>query len=97
MDDLINRAAPLEKAWDADTRCGYVQVVDVGDIEDAPAIEAEPVVYGQWVKDRDTIKCPACGFGMFPIPCFFKDGVCVGGPLIPKHCPDCGVRLENRA
>lgn len=22
-----------EKVWDADTRCGYVQVVDVGDIE----------------------------------------------------------------
>ena len=24
----------IDKAWDADTRCGYVQVVDVGDIED---------------------------------------------------------------
>ena len=32
----------VEKAWDADTRCGYVQVVDVGDILDAPTIiEAE--------------------------------------------------------
>ena len=30
-----------EKAWDADTRCGYVQVVDVGDIDDAPTIEPE--------------------------------------------------------
>ncbi len=28
----------VEKAWDADTRCGYVQVVDVGDILDAPTI-----------------------------------------------------------
>ena len=34
--------ALVEKAWDADTRCGYVQVVDVGDILDAPTIiEAE--------------------------------------------------------
>lgn len=24
----------IDRAWDADTRCGYVQVVDVGDIED---------------------------------------------------------------
>ena len=23
-----------EKVWDADTRCGYVQVVDIGDIEE---------------------------------------------------------------
>lgn len=30
MDDLISRKALLEKAWEADTQCGYVQVVDVG-------------------------------------------------------------------
>lgn len=39
MDDLISRKALLEKAWEADTKCGYVQVVDVGDIEDAPTID----------------------------------------------------------
>lgn len=36
---LIDADALKEKAWDADTRCGYVQVVDVGDIDDAPTIE----------------------------------------------------------
>ena len=35
---LIDADALLEKAWDADTRVGYVQVVDVGDIEEAPTI-----------------------------------------------------------
>ena len=39
MNDLISRKALLEKAWEADTQCGYVQVVDVGDIEDAPTID----------------------------------------------------------
>ena len=39
MADLISRKALLEKAWEADTQCGYVQVVDVGDIEDAPTID----------------------------------------------------------
>lgn len=39
MDDLISRKALTEKAWEADTQCGYVQVVDVGDIEDAPTID----------------------------------------------------------
>ena len=42
--DLISRSALLEKAWDADTRCGYVQVVDVGDIEEAIAVDAVEVV-----------------------------------------------------
>lgn len=36
---LIDADVLKEKAWDADTRCGYVQVVDVGDIEDAPTID----------------------------------------------------------
>ena len=36
---LIDADALLEKVWDADTRCGYVQVVDRSDIEDAPTIE----------------------------------------------------------
>lgn len=50
MDDLISRKALLEKAWEADTQCGYVQVVDVGDIEDAPVVDAAPVVHGEWIE-----------------------------------------------
>ena len=42
---LIDADAILKKAWDADTRIGYVQVVDVGDIKDAPTIESEQ----QWI------------------------------------------------
>ena len=52
MDDLISRKALLEKAWEADTQCGYVQVVDVGDIEDAPAVDAAPVARGEWIRKR---------------------------------------------
>lgn len=36
--DLIDRNVLMEKRWDADTRCGYVQVIDVGDVVDAPTI-----------------------------------------------------------
>ena len=39
---LIDADELLDKVWDADTRVGYVQVVDRQDIEDAqPLIEAE--------------------------------------------------------
>ena len=46
---LIDGDALLEKAWDADTRIGYVQVVDVGDIADAPTIEERKK--GKWTHD----------------------------------------------
>jgi hypothetical protein len=39
MPRLIDADALLEKRWDADTRCGYVQVVDVSSIENAPTID----------------------------------------------------------
>lgn len=38
---LIDADALLEKAWDANTRIGYVQVVDVGDVIDAPTISPD--------------------------------------------------------
>ena len=34
----------LKKKWDADTRCGYVQVVDVGTIEEQPTVDVVEVV-----------------------------------------------------
>lgn len=42
---LIDADALLEKVWDADTRAGYVQVVDRGDIESAPTIDTEAAEY----------------------------------------------------
>lgn len=36
---LVDANTLLEKAWDADTRIGFVQVVDVGDVIDAPTID----------------------------------------------------------
>ena len=54
MAEYINRKALLQKAWDADTRIGYVQVVDVGDILDMPVAD------GSW--DKPTKKyCEDCG------------------------------------
>lgn len=37
-DDCVSRQYLLSKIWDADTRCGYVQVVDRADIENAPPV-----------------------------------------------------------
>ena len=43
--EYIDREVLLQKAWDADTRVGYVQVVDVGDILDMPVADVTPVVH----------------------------------------------------
>ncbi len=58
------------------------------------AANVVPVARGHWERDRDTIKCSECGFGMFPIRPAFRDGDCVPYSGIPNHCPDCGVRME---
>ena len=59
----------IKKAWDADTRVGYVQVVDVGDIEEAPTIDP---VKQEWIDvhdrlpDKDTlVLCVGAKGGMF--------------------------------
>ena len=57
----IDADALLEKVWDADTRAGYVQVVDWGDIEEAPTIEPERK-RGRWIDGE----CSACGYGVEP-------------------------------
>lgn len=50
-EDAISRKALLEKSWDADTRCGYVQVVDVGDIIDAPSVQ--PI--SRWIPVKEKL------------------------------------------
>jgi hypothetical protein len=83
---LIDADALLEKSWDADTRVGYVQVVDVGDIEEAPTIEAEHVKHGKWVKDesRDMLRCSVC-----------KNFCVENWYYWLRYCPDCGAKMDK--
>jgi len=92
MDDLISRKALLEKAWEADTQCGYVQVVDVGDIEDAPAVDAAPVVHGRWgeyesfplTPSLNGCPCSVCKTHFSPSPI-----------IVMKYCPNCGAKMDG--
>lgn len=81
---LIDADALLEKTWDADTRAGYVQVVDVGDIEEAPTIEAEPVKHGKWDGWKNS-HCSECG--CFCTLAYIKD--------YPDYCPNCGADMRG--
>lgn len=55
--------------------------------------DVAPVVLGHWKKDRDTIKCTVCGFGMFPNRYTFMHGVCVTDNKLPKYCENCGTKM----
>ena len=84
MDDLISRKALLEKAWEADTQCGYVQVVDVGDIENAPAVDAAPVVRGEWIElhEENGHEVGTCSH-------------CRHVRIVDNYCPNCGALIDG--
>ena len=92
MPRYIDADALLEKAWDADTRIGYVQVVDVGDVIDAPTISPDDVRgVGAWIKrfdgpyGRGRTYCSACG----------KHSGIGGIKQTPPFCPSCGARMTR--
>ncbi len=84
MDDLISRKALLEKALEADTQCGYVQVVDVGDIENAPAVDAAPVVRGEWIElhEENGHEVGTCSH-------------CRHVRIVDNYCPNCGAKMDG--
>lgn len=84
MADLISRKALLEKAWEADTQCGYVQVVDIGDIEDAPAVDAAPVVRGEWIElhEENGHEVGTCSH-------------CRHVRIVDNYCPNCGAKMDG--
>lgn len=59
--------------------------------------KAESVAHGKWIKDRGTVKCSECGFGMFPGGYYFMGGECISandGNFRTKFCPNCGTEME---
>lgn len=81
---MISRKALLEKAWEADTQCGYVQVVDIGDIEDAPAVDAAPVVRGEWIElhEENGHEVGTCSH-------------CRHVRIVDNYCPNCGAKMDG--
>lgn len=85
MPEYIDREKLLEKVWDADTRIGYVQVVDVGDILDMPIADVTPVVHGHWIMHDDeilglTCECSNCHMETM------GDG---------NYCGKCGTKMDE--
>lgn len=84
---LIDADALLETRWDADCRCGFVQVVDVGSIEEAPTID--PIKHGKWhdvylISPQSQVQICSC--------CSNVTVMNVGH--IFYYCPLCGAKMD---
>lgn len=67
-------------------------------IDSALTVETVEVRHAKWLKDRNTIKCSHCGFGMFRAGYYFKRGECFSandGKFTPSYCPDCGFLMDG--
>lgn len=78
----------LKKKWDADTRCGYVQVVDVGTIEEQPTADVVEVVHGYWeaYPTRNYKRCSVCKTEYYKLYNGFKG----------NYCPNCGAKMDGK-
>ena len=57
-------------------------------VNEAPAVEAEPVVRGSWIYNRyHTWECSECGFHPFK-------GYIPANPNF-KRCPECGAKMDG--
>ena len=88
---LIDAEALLEKAWDVDCRCGYVQVVDVDSIENAPTIEAKPVVHACWKEIRQGLHiCSHC-----KVKASLTSDEYDYMEDLSDYCPRCGAQMDE--
>lgn len=97
-DEIRKKAVPHtrgEHGYSANIRKWAVLV---GDIDDAPTIEAEPVRHGRWIDGADSFGAER---GKFRVcswcnTCFPRDDAIVP-PAYWQGCPNCGAKMDGGA
>lgn len=95
--DLISRSALMDamghrqgcKCSCAD--CEKINCLMGEVIEDAPAVEAEPVVHAHWVMRGGRRYCSACG----TMACVTRDREDFWYTVGTKRCPECGAHMDE--
>ncbi len=107
MSDLIERKEAIEaikKYGKDEISAGRKHIDPVDDIVELcnmldalPAVEAAPVVHGEWIKrnkyDMESrLYCSSCKKEYDYI-----DGICyiVSGSELPFYCPNCGAKMDG--
>lgn len=107
MGDLIDRDKIYEAVYDL--ACKSVSVIGgisedyayglreaAHMIEEAPAVEAAPVVHGQWIGEADGY---ADGELVYDVWNCSKCDYCIDDgtdnpELLPNYCPNCGAKMD---
>lgn len=92
--DLVSRSALLKKKtrmmeYD-ETGCGvHAIVVRADDIENAPAVDAEPVRHGKWIDKLSDCYWPG---DKICSECGAEYSFC----KVQNYCPNCGARMDTK-
>lgn len=82
--DCVSRQAVLDKAWDVPYDGKYIQVVDVGDIQELPPVTPTRKSGLRWIERFDNedkwLECPHC----------HKDS-----DNAYAYCPNCGASFKE--
>lgn len=94
-DDLISRSALVEEmcglckemvgSGNCDARCFVLSA-----IKEAPAVDAEPAVYGRWCSDGERVFCSVCDKEAIE-----QEKPCGSTRFLTPRCPYCGARLDG--
>ena len=64
----------------------------VGELEDAPEINAKPIIYAHWILEREPNGNPYCYHCSHCDADFHNIGI----KCASKYCPDCGATMAER-
>lgn len=106
--ELIDRRKLVDDFWKGVEDGSILSYEDTDNLmENAPTVEAAPVVYGRWIWDVETHGDPMYGvdedFGYRRSECqVWADGYGVDGDIYeepPTHilhyCPNCGAKMDR--
>ena len=96
MGDLICRSELLKHSYrvTAYDEAGFsteYNAVPTEEIKNAPAVDAKPVVHGEWIKTRLAMEylCSNCQSVVY------AERNRKGEEVLFKFCPECGARMDG--